>query len=113
RFSPTSSDSLYTLMTLEVELQAILPSLLTKADFEALSDRLSQVVQMEIARMHADLANVDTRVLVAEVETWSLHTDLKQTITAVMGCETDLAHVTNWVDDLENHGHRLNLCIRG
>ncbi|CAH2294119.1 Hypothetical predicted protein [Pelobates cultripes] len=54
-FSPTPSQSSDTQMPLEGELRAIVRNLLTKVDFEALSDRLGRVVREEIAQLHSNM----------------------------------------------------------
>ncbi|CAH2319011.1 Hypothetical predicted protein [Pelobates cultripes] len=113
RLSPTPSFSSEPQLTQEGEWRAILPNLLTKADFEALSDRLGRVVREEVAQLRADLANVEARMSVAESETRALHTDLEHTNSTVTNQEADLASLTTWVDDLDNHGRRLNLRVRG
>ncbi|CAH2283227.1 Hypothetical predicted protein [Pelobates cultripes] len=95
------------------EGRAILPNLLTKADFEALSHRLGRVVWEEVAQLRTDLSNVEARMSVAEAETRVLNTDLEQTNTMVTNQEADMAHLTMWVDDLGNRGRRMNLRIRG
>ncbi|CAH2331138.1 Hypothetical predicted protein, partial [Pelobates cultripes] len=57
--SPTPSIMSEPQQTQEGEWRAKLQNLLTKADFEALSDRLGRVVREEVAQLHADLANVE------------------------------------------------------
>ncbi|CAH2275499.1 Hypothetical predicted protein [Pelobates cultripes] len=52
-------------------------------------------------------------MLVAKAETRALRTDLEQTNTMVTSYEADMAHLTTWVDDLDNRGRRLNLRVRG
>ncbi|CAH2319385.1 Hypothetical predicted protein [Pelobates cultripes] len=113
RLSPTPSFSSEPQLTQEGEWRAILPNLLTKADFEALSDRLGRVVREEMAQLRADLSNVEARMSVAESETRALRTDLEHTNSTVTSQEADLASLTTWVDDLDNRGRRLNLRIRG
>ncbi|CAH2283671.1 Hypothetical predicted protein [Pelobates cultripes] len=113
RLSPTPSFSSEPQLTQEGEWRAILPNLLTKADFEALSDRLGRVVREEVAQLRADLANVEARMSVAESETRALRTDLEHTNSTVTSQEADLASLTTWVDDLDNRGRRLNLRVRG
>ncbi|CAH2294104.1 Hypothetical predicted protein [Pelobates cultripes] len=100
-------------LQLDGEWRAILPNLLTKADFEALSDRLGHVVREEVAQLRADLLNVEARMSVAEAETRELCTDLEHTNTAVTTQEADIAHLTTWVDDLDNRGCRMNLRVCG
>ncbi|CAH2320081.1 Hypothetical predicted protein [Pelobates cultripes] len=90
-----------------------LPNLLTKSDFEALSDRLGRVVREEVAQLRSDLSNVEARMTVAEAETKALWTDLEHTISVVTGQEADMAQLTTWVDDLDNRSRRLNLRVRG
>ncbi|CAH2315376.1 Hypothetical predicted protein [Pelobates cultripes] len=85
----------------EGEWRAILPNLLTKADFEALSDRLGRVVREEVAQLRTDLANVEARMSVAESETRALRTDLEHTNSMVATQEADIASLTTWVDDLD------------
>ncbi|CAH2318143.1 Hypothetical predicted protein, partial [Pelobates cultripes] len=113
RLSPTPSFSSEPQLTQEGEWRAILPNLLTKADFEALSDRLGRVVREEVAQLRTDLANVEARMSVAESETRALRTDLEHTNSTVTSQEADLASLTTWIDDLDNRGHRLNLCVHG
>ncbi|CAH2221747.1 Hypothetical predicted protein [Pelobates cultripes] len=112
RISPTSSIMSEPQLTQEGEWRAILPNLLTKADFEALSDRLGRVVREEVAQLRADLANVEAHMSVAESETRALRTDLEHTNSTVANEEADLASLTTWVDDLDNRGRRLNLHVR-
>ncbi|CAH2223706.1 Hypothetical predicted protein [Pelobates cultripes] len=111
RFSPTLSESQQ--QQQDGEWRDIIPNLLTKSDFEALSDRIGRVVREEVAQLRADMANVEARMAVAETETRALRTDLEQTNTAVMTQEADIAYLTTWVDDLDNRGRRLNLRVRG
>ncbi|CAH2295744.1 Hypothetical predicted protein [Pelobates cultripes] len=111
--SPVPSNVSESQLPQEGEWKAILPNLLTKADFEALSDRLGRVVREEVAQLRADLANMEARMSVAESETRSLRTDLEQTNLAVANQEADTANLTTWIDDLDNRGRRLNLRIRG
>ncbi|CAH2315536.1 Hypothetical predicted protein [Pelobates cultripes] len=113
RFSPSPSPTPEQRQQPDGEWRAILPNLLTKADFEALSDRLGRVVMEEVAQLRADLSNVEARMSVAEAETRALRTDLEQTNTAVTTQEADIAHLTTWVDDLDNRGRRMNLRVRG
>ncbi|CAH2315941.1 Hypothetical predicted protein [Pelobates cultripes] len=113
RMSPVPSNMSESQLPQEGEWKAILPNLLTKADFEALSDRLGRVVREEVAQLRADLANMEARMSVAESETRSLRTDLEQTNLAVANQEADTANLTTWIDDLDNRGRRLNLRIRG
>ncbi|CAH2281603.1 Hypothetical predicted protein [Pelobates cultripes] len=113
RLSTTPSIMSEPQQTQEGEWRAILPNLLTKADFEALSDRLGRVVREEVAQLRADLANVEARMSVAESETRALRTDLEHTNSTVASQEADLASLTTWVDDLDNRGRRVNLGVRG
>ncbi|CAH2281732.1 Hypothetical predicted protein [Pelobates cultripes] len=113
RFSPSPSPTPEQRQQPDGEWRAILPNLLTKTDFEALSDRLGRVVREEVAQLRADLSNVEARMSVAEAETRALRTDLEQTNTAVTTQEADIAHLTTWVDDLDNRGRRMNLRVRG
>ncbi|CAH2302478.1 Hypothetical predicted protein, partial [Pelobates cultripes] len=48
------------------EWRDILPNLLTKSDFEALSDRLGRVVR---AQLRADIANIEARMSLTETAT--------------------------------------------
>ncbi|CAH2220922.1 Hypothetical predicted protein [Pelobates cultripes] len=111
RFSPTLSESQQ--QQQDGEWRDIIPNLLTKSDFKALSERLGRVVREEVAQLRADMANVEARMAVAETETRALRTDLEQTNTAVMNQEADITYLTTWVDDLDNRGRRLNLRVRG
>ncbi|CAH2218715.1 Hypothetical predicted protein [Pelobates cultripes] len=94
------------------EWRDILPNLLTKTDFEALSDRLGRVVHEEVAQLCADVANVEARMAVAETEARARRTDLELTNVTVMKQDADLAFLTTWVDDLDNRGRRMNLRVR-
>ncbi|CAH2296444.1 Hypothetical predicted protein, partial [Pelobates cultripes] len=49
-FSPAPTTSQGAQGTLDGDLRALLPNLLTKADLEALSDRLSKVIRDELAQ---------------------------------------------------------------
>ncbi|CAH2283506.1 Hypothetical predicted protein [Pelobates cultripes] len=91
----------------------ILLNLLTKTDFEALSDRLGRVVREEVAQLRADVANVEARMAVAETEARALRTDLELPNVTVTKQDADLAFLTTWVDDLDNRGRRVNLRVRG
>ncbi|CAH2223305.1 Hypothetical predicted protein [Pelobates cultripes] len=113
RHLPAQSLALEPQMQPEDGWREILPNLLTKADFEALSDRLGRVVREEVAQLRADLANVEARMTVAEAETKALRTDLEHTNTTVTGQEADMAYLTTWIDDPDNRGRRLNLRVRG
>ncbi|CAH2315007.1 Hypothetical predicted protein [Pelobates cultripes] len=113
RYSPAQSLASEPQMPPEDGWREILPNLLTKADFEALSDRLGRVVRKEVDQLGADLTNVEARMSVAEAATKALQTDLEHTNTAVTGQEADMAYLTTWIDDLENRGRRLNLRVRG
>ncbi|CAH2315851.1 Hypothetical predicted protein, partial [Pelobates cultripes] len=113
RLSPAPSIMSEPQLPQEGEWRAILPNLLTKADFEALSDRLGRVVREEVAQLRADLANVEARMSVAESETRALRTELEHTNSTVANQEADLASLTTWVGDLDNRRRRLNLRVRG
>ncbi|CAH2297166.1 Hypothetical predicted protein [Pelobates cultripes] len=113
RHSPALSYASEPQMLQEDGWRDILPNLLTKTDFEALSDRLGRVVREEVAQLRADMANMEARMSVAEAETKALRTDLEHTNTAVTGQEADMAYLTTWIDDLDNRGRRLNLRVRG
>ncbi|CAH2252142.1 Hypothetical predicted protein [Pelobates cultripes] len=104
RRSQAPTDTSVAQLTLDGEPWAILPNLLTKADFEALSDHLSWVAQDEIAQVRADMANMEARVTIAVAESRALRTNMDATHTAVIGCEMSIAHLTTWVDDLDNRG---------
>ncbi|CAH2327820.1 Hypothetical predicted protein [Pelobates cultripes] len=95
---PTADSPSATPGTLERDLRAIQPTLLTKADLEALSDRLSQVILNELTEVKADIPNMDARLTATEADTRALRT------------ETDAA-----VDDDRrmNRGNRMNLRVRG
>ncbi|CAH2325468.1 Hypothetical predicted protein [Pelobates cultripes] len=112
-FSPAPSPTLDTQQPQGGEWRDILPNLLTKADFEALSDRLGRVVREEVAQLRADVANVEARMAVAETETRALRTDLELTNGTVTKQDADLAFLTTWVDDLDNRGRRMNPRVRG
>ncbi|CAH2284386.1 Hypothetical predicted protein [Pelobates cultripes] len=58
-FSLASSASPEAQGTLDGDLRALLPNLLTKVDLEALSDRLSRVIRDELAQVRADVASMD------------------------------------------------------
>ncbi|CAH2253807.1 Hypothetical predicted protein [Pelobates cultripes] len=113
RHSPALSYASEPQMLQEDGWRDILPNLLTKTDFEALSDRLGRVVREEVAQLRADMVNMEARMSVAEAETKALRTDLEHTNTAVTGQEADMAYLTTWIDDLDNRGRRLNLRVRG
>ncbi|CAH2225290.1 Hypothetical predicted protein [Pelobates cultripes] len=113
RLSPAPSVMSETQLPQESEWRAILPNLLTKADLEALSDRLGRVVREEVAQLRADLANVEACMSVAESETRALRTDLEHTNSTVTNQEADIASLTMWVDDLDNRGRRMILRVRG
>ncbi|CAH2293179.1 Hypothetical predicted protein [Pelobates cultripes] len=72
RFSPSPSRMSEHQMSPDGEWRAILSNLLTKADFEALSDRLGRMVREQVAQLRADLSNVEARMSVAEAETRAL-----------------------------------------
>ncbi|CAH2219156.1 Hypothetical predicted protein [Pelobates cultripes] len=112
RHSPALSYASEPQMLQEDGWRDILPNLLTKTDFEALSDRLGRVVREEVAQLRADMVNMEARMSVAEAETKALRTDLEHTNTAVTGQEADMAYLTTWIDDLDNRGRRLNLRVR-
>ncbi|CAH2318646.1 Hypothetical predicted protein [Pelobates cultripes] len=112
-FSPAPSPTPDSQQPQGGEWRDILPNLLTKADFEALSDRLGRVVREEVAQLRADVANVEARMAVAETETRALRTDLELTNVTVTKQDADLAFLTTWVDDLDNRGRRMNLRVRG
>ncbi|CAH2293397.1 Hypothetical predicted protein [Pelobates cultripes] len=97
----------------EGEWRAILPNLLTKADFEVLSDRLGRVVREKVAQLRVGLANVEACMSVADSETRAIRRDLEHTNSTVAHQEADIASLTTWVDDLDNSGRRLNLRVRG
>ncbi|CAH2250139.1 Hypothetical predicted protein [Pelobates cultripes] len=61
-FSPASPASLATQGTLDGDLRSLLPNLLTKADLESLSDRLSRVIRDELAQIRADVASIDAKL---------------------------------------------------
>ncbi|CAH2249108.1 Hypothetical predicted protein [Pelobates cultripes] len=109
-FSPAPSPTPDPQQPQEGEWRDILPNLLNKTDFEALSDRL---VREEVAQLRADVASVEARMAVAEIETRALRTDLELTNTTAAKQDADIAYLTTWVDDLDNCGRRMNLRIRG
>ncbi|CAH2250499.1 Hypothetical predicted protein [Pelobates cultripes] len=113
QFSPTPSDPPETQGTLEVELRAILPTLLTKADLEALSDHLSWVIRNELTQVKADITNMDARLTATEADTRALRTETDAAVSTITGCETSLAHITTWVHDLDNRSRRMNIRVRG
>ncbi|CAH2252559.1 Hypothetical predicted protein [Pelobates cultripes] len=111
QFSPTPSDPPDTQGALESDFRAILPTLLTKADLEALSDRLSQVIRSELSQVKADIANMDARLTVTEADTRALREDTDAAVSTITGCESSLTHITTWVDDLDNRSRRMNLSL--
>ncbi|CAH2301399.1 Hypothetical predicted protein [Pelobates cultripes] len=84
-------------MALDGELQVMLPNLLTKADSEALSDRLGRVFREEIAQLWADLASMEARLTTNESDSKALRTDIDAVQQTVAGCESSLAHLTTCV----------------
>ncbi|CAH2284448.1 Hypothetical predicted protein, partial [Pelobates cultripes] len=112
-FSPASPASPETQGTLDGDLRALLPNLLTKADLEALSDRLSRVIRDEVAQVRADVASMDAQLTATETDNRTLRSDAELTRTSINSCEASLAHLTTWVNDLDNRGCRLNLRVCG
>ncbi|CAH2250756.1 Hypothetical predicted protein [Pelobates cultripes] len=106
QFSPTPSDPPDT-------QGALRPTLLTKADLEALSDCLSQVIRSELSQVKADIANMDARLTVTEADTRALREDTDAAVSTITGCEASLTHITTRVDDLDNRSRRMNLRVRG